>query len=149
VTARIDLVPGLDGAAAFAPGQAIRGVVRWSIARPPERAVLRLCWTTRGRGDAECGEGGAVSIAELPRVVPPQDASPYRALPTEERAPVLGAHEVRAFRFTAPRHPVSFEGSLIAVEWRLALLLEPRLGAAEARLVIAPGRAPVRLADTR
>jgi hypothetical protein len=148
------------GRAAFAPGDEIRGVVRWELPHAPVEAALRLGWSTRGCGDVERRDIEVVSVADLPRVVAARaDEGPYRgAMATEEAAPLLSSTEVRRFSLVAPAEPYSFEGRLITLAWALTLYrgrypyaVVGALRTAEIvmPLVIAPARAPVVLGALR
>ena len=71
----------------FSPGDEIAGTARWQLDEPPAQLDIHLCWSTRGKGDAD---SEIVSTVSVPN-------------------PMAGGES--PFRFTAPGEPHSFSAS--------------------------------------
>ena len=114
----------LDGnRAEFAPGEVISGVVRWDPATSPSRLGIALAFRTEGRGTQD-----SASVAELDL-----DAQ--------------SAGGEAAFRFTAPRAPYTFDGTLISLRW--FLLATSRKDNAEFPITLSPWVKIIRLQQVK
>jgi hypothetical protein len=107
--------------AAFAPGEPIRGSVRWSASHPPRSVRVSLLWSTEGRGTRDVGVAHTLNLEN-----PQQNGE-------------------RPIEFTAPAGPCSFTGELITLEWAVEAVIDPGELAGRATLVIAPLRRPITL----
>lgn len=105
-----ELVIELDRAA-YAPGETITGVARWSGLPARTAAALALGWWTEGPGDRDSGLAGEEKLS--------------------------GESGRKTFSFVAPDSPCSVNGVHVSVKWAVAL----RAGEIETRapLVIGPG----------
>ncbi|MCA9291511.1 MAG: hypothetical protein KDA25_10305 [Phycisphaerales bacterium] len=79
----------------FRPGEAIEGVVSWTLDAAAHAVEVRLLWYTRGKGD------GDVGVADLVRFDAPASA------------------DSQIFRFIAPNGPWSFDGRLVSLVWAI------------------------------
>lgn len=86
---------------AYRCGEEIAGAVHWELADAPQKAEVRLCWYTRGKGTED------VAIVET--------------IPLE--TPLAG--DMRPFSFIAPAAPHSFSGKLISLIWIVEIVLKP------------------------
>jgi hypothetical protein len=110
-----------DAAAAFAPGEEVRGRVSWNIDEPSPAVELRLFWFTRGKGTEDAGIVQTVKFDQaLPR-------------------------ETRSFELRLPEAPYSFSGQLISLVWALELVAYPSKRATRCEIEMGPGRKEVRL----
>ena len=89
---RIDFVPRK---AFFRPGEKVEVQVHWSEPSPPELISLEVSWFTVGKGT-----GDSRSIAE-----------------TEIVAEGASGHD--RWSFILPRGPLSCDGKLLAIQWRI------------------------------
>ncbi len=78
---------------AYAPGETLRGSLRWNLADEPAFLELALFWYTEGKGTTD---SGAVE---------------------QERIDHPGRQGTRGFSFELPAGPVSFNGTLISLIW--------------------------------
>ena len=115
---RIDLG---EARPAFAPGDEVRGSVKWARAFPPELIELKLIWTTSGRGseDVEVVETIAFENPEL--------------------------EGMRSFRLRLPDSPYSFSGKLVSLTWMLELVVRPEDAAERLTIIIAPNNKEITL----
>ena len=102
-----------DGGVHYAPGETIEGIVSWNLDHV-KSAALRLFWRTEGKGTQDIGLS-----AEMPFDQP---------RPADERA----------FRFTVPQGPWSYDGKLVAIVWALELETEPGGQMESLELVVSP-----------
>lgn len=107
----------------YRPGEVLSGVASWDLRLFPEAVVVRLLWRTSGRGTAD------------------------RQVVEETRFLEVLAREQRPFRFTLPREPYSFSGSLISLTWAVEVVAEGLKTSSELGLVLAPGGREVTLAE--
>jgi len=122
---------GLEGSrASFRPGEEVAGAVAWSVAEEPgseataaapERAVVRLAWFTRGKGDRDSGVAAEVELPEP------------------------AASDRRDFRLRLPEGPYSVSGKLVSVVWVVEAILEPGERAQHVEIVVSPTGREVRL----
>jgi len=105
----------------FRAGETIIASVHWSLERPPAACLLNLLWYTSGVGEE------AVGIVER---------HCFDHLESQGR---------RRCRFTAPKHPPSFSGRLVSLQWAVEALLQPVGGVARCDVIIAPERQAVDL----
>lgn len=75
------------------PGDQLTGEVFWALEKPRSRILVRFGWFTEGRGTSD------------------------NAVVAEEVIEHPGAAGQRAFAFTVPDGPYSFEGHLITLSW--------------------------------
>jgi hypothetical protein len=106
----------------FAPGETVTGRVAWTVAEPPKRAELCLCWSARLPRDERSDAVAATVAFEVPRM-------------TDERD----------FEIALPLAPVSCRGEVIELTWTLEMTIEPGAHVAQAPLVVAPGEEALRL----
>jgi hypothetical protein len=85
----------------FRPGERLDGSVSWQHAEQIRSAVVRLFWTTSGKGTTDTA---IVSAQDLDN--PQSDDS-------------------RKFSFVLPAGPPGFSGSLISLSWGVELVVEP------------------------
>ncbi|MGA2498490.1 MAG: hypothetical protein ABSH20_12150 [Tepidisphaeraceae bacterium] len=115
----VDIGIELDGdRRSYRPGERVSGRVNWTGSAS---ARLELLWTTRGRGDADTQVIGSLNWTG------------EAALP-----------QSRPFVFDLPAAPWSFSGKLVALIWRLRLVLDGGLETA-ADIVVSPTDLPVDL----
>lgn len=104
-----------EGKTAFAPGENLTGIVRWSGEQCPAWLELRLFWYTEGKGTQDLG------------------------VATTERFSELAVSGERSFRLPAPAHPPSCSGQLVSIRWALELVSADDQPVVKQNLVIAPG----------
>jgi hypothetical protein len=107
--------------AAFAPGEALKGTIRWQLEKMPKRIELRLFWFTSGRGTRDVG---AVDVRQLACA---QAAGPVR------------------FEFALPTGPLSFTGQLITLQWAIEAVIHPGSETQRIEFVLSPSGAPISL----
>ena len=98
---------------AFKTGDTLAGRVSWDVSRATS-AELRLFWFTRGKGTEDVGLVDSLAFAD-PR-----------------------AADERQFRFTLPREPYSFSGTLLSIVWALELIVEPGSAVERREFVLSP-----------
>ena len=84
-----------EGRTRYHPGEAITGIVGWEFDRPPELIEVRLYWRTSGKGTTDRGLAAT------------------HALRAE------AAVNAEVFELRAPDGPLSYDGTLIAIGWRV------------------------------
>lgn len=109
------LIGLIDEKTDFQHGGPIEGAVAWQSENDLKSVSLRLFWYTEGKGDRD------VEIVEEVEFDGPFDS-----------------REKRAFQFTAPAQPSSYEGRLISIKWALELVAEPCDDTAREEIVISP-----------
>jgi hypothetical protein len=87
--------------ASFRPGERLDGSASWQHAENIRSAVVRLFWTTSGKGTTDT----AIVMAE--DLAAPQ------------------SNDTRRFSFVLPAGPPGFSGSLITLSWGVELVIEP------------------------
>ena len=96
LTLTIDRAP-----ANFRPGERLDGVASWQHVENIRSAVVRLFWTTSGKGTTDT----AIVMAE--DLTNPQ------------------TDDTRRFSFVLPAGPPGFSGSLITLSWGVELVVDP------------------------
>ena len=96
LTLTIDRTP-----ASFRPGERLEGSASWQDAEKIRSAVVRLFWTTSGKGTTDTAIVMAQDLAD------PQ------------------GNDTRRFSFVLPAGPPGFSGSLITLSWGVELVIEP------------------------
>jgi hypothetical protein len=116
LTLTIDRVPAM-----FSPGERLTGVAAWQHANTVRSAVVRLFWTTSGKGTTDTA---IVAALDLPD---PQ------------------TDDTRTFSFILPAGPPGFSGSLITLSWGVELVIEPGELATHREFVCGPQGKEIRL----
>ena len=106
----------------FFPGEELSGAALWELDTPPQRAEVRLVWSTKGKG-TEDAEVVATVTFDTPQ-----------------------AGDTRPFALRLPAAPYSFSGKLISLGWAVELVLQPGSQCARTEIVIAPDGTEVLLA---
>ena len=124
--ARSKLALMLDGdRGVFAPGDEIAGTLAWTRDAIPKSAKLMLWWESKSQHAQHREVVGEAEVAELPRLIDSDPASPYRGTSLiEGDAAPLAAAEQRRLRFTAPDAPYTYDGKLFEVTWGLELVVD-------------------------
>lgn len=102
----------------LAPGSRVGGVARWTSDEALKQARVLALWTTSGKGTRDEGAGAQ------------HDFGPPRR--TDEQR----------FELRLPEGPLSFEGHLITLEWKLELVLDDEI-VAELDFVLSPFDQPI------
>ena len=100
--------------ACFRPGESLEGVASWQGVANIRSAVLRLFWTTSGRGTSDTA---VVLVEDL----------------THPRS-----DDTRRFAFILPAGPPGFCGTLITLRWGVELVIEPGEKAIHREFVFGP-----------
>jgi hypothetical protein len=108
----------------YAPGQALRGVVRWAFDRPPRSAEVQLVWRTEGKGNTDAR--AAV------------------------RQPLSGARYDAQHRFeiTIPPGPMTYHGTILSILWTVEAVTDNPDASAKVDIVVSPHDQPVRMRST-
>jgi hypothetical protein len=109
------------GRSAFAPGDAVRGTVEWTLDATPEHLEARLLWHTEGRGTRDVGVAERVAL------------------------PAHAAVGSGSFTFRAPSAPWSCSGRLVSIVWAVEVVADPAGEVAREPIVLAPGGREVQL----
>ena len=109
--------------ACFRPGERLEGVASWHNVAAIRSAVLRVFWTTSGRGASDT----AVVLAE--------DLANPRG------------DDTRRFTFVLPAGPPGFRGALITLCWGVELVIEPGELASHCEFVLGPDAREIRLPE--
>jgi len=107
--------------ASFAPGELVRGAIKWHTSTSPKRVTVQIGWYTEGRGSTD-------SRVEY-----------EQAWDTEE---LTGTE---AFEFELPLTPYSFAGKLIELKWYVKLQTRKGGHMTHTDFVFAPARERVTL----
>lgn len=107
--------------AIYRPGENVSGRAIWSHAGEPRSVVVRLYWTTSGRGTTDTEVAAEVAAPSA------TDAGEFR------------------FSLAVPPAPPSFSGKLISLEWGVELLVEPGERAIQVAIVVSPTGGEIRL----
>ncbi len=105
----------------FRPGERLDGKASWQHADKISNAVVRLFWTTSGKGSTDTA---IVSAQEL--------ANPQ-------------SDDARTFSFVLPAGPPGFSGSLITLSWGVELVIGPGERAIHREFVFGPEGQEIRL----
>ena len=108
------------GEGGYVPGEALTGLVRWSLSREPVVVMVRLFWRTEGKGSGDSGLAGELKFEGL-----------------------TGAGE-QAFVFEGPDGPYSYSGKLVSVVWAVEAIASPGDEVARAELTLSPTGQEVR-----
>lgn len=108
------------GDSGYVPGEALTGLVRWSLGREPVEIAVRLFWRTEGKGSSDSGLAGELTFEGLG--------------PTGEQA----------FVFEGPEGPYSYSGKLVSVVWAVEAIAKPGKHVARQDLVLSPTGREVR-----
>ena len=103
----------------FLPGESLSGHVRWDVDGALAALEIRLFWYTAGKGTQDVG------IVATERLDAPRPSGG------------------RPFRFTLPRTPFSFSGTLISLVWAIELVALPGAETQRVEFVVSPTRAEV------
>ena len=104
----------LDDRIKFRPGATIEGIAALELERPVRHLHVHLCWHTEGRGT--------------------EDAAVVDTVTFDDPKPI----DAQIFRFTAPNGPYSYDGSLIAIQWRIEIEAKGVKTTPHVPLVISP-----------
>jgi hypothetical protein len=96
LTLTIDRTPAM-----FGPGERLAGTASWQRVENIRSAVVRLFWTTSGKGTTDTAVVTAQDLAN------PQTDDTHK------------------FSFVLPAGPPGFSGSLITLSWGVELAIEP------------------------
>ncbi|MEM9414316.1 MAG: hypothetical protein AAGA29_02405 [Planctomycetota bacterium] len=96
----------------YRPGEAITGLMRWSLRQPPERIDVRLFWWTSGKGSSDSGLAGELTFEGL------------------------AAQGEQAIVFDTPAGPYSFSGKLVTIQWAVEAVARPGKEVARAAVVL-------------
>ncbi len=110
-----------ESQATYEPGTDLVGTVRWNRPKPFSEIELHLFWYTMGVGDQDSG------LVETLRWENP------------------GSQGERFFEIRLPRAPYSVHSPNLEIKWALEATGKPGKDSARTELVIAPGRAPLKL----
>ncbi|XAL98483.1 hypothetical protein OT109_12950 [Phycisphaeraceae bacterium D3-23] len=99
-------------AGGYRPGEAITGLMRWSLTQPAERIDVRLFWWTSGKGSSDSGLAGELKFEGL------------------------AASGEQAIVFDAPAGPYSFSGKLVTIQWAVEAIARPGKQVARAEFVL-------------
>lgn len=105
----------------FQPGQVVSGKLLWALTKAPKEIRLELSWSTEGR----CTNDKKI---EAERTWNTQETS------GEE-----------AFEFTLPPSPYSFNGPLIALNWKLSVSVKKGQAECDLPITVSPNLSPVEL----
>ena len=103
----------------FRPGEPLAGRVRWSLAKPPKSAQVRLFWFTQGQGERDVVVVETLAL-EAPRAV-----------------------DDRPFSFRLPESPYSFTGKLVVIQWAVELVLMPGERTQRVQFELSPFDVPI------
>ena len=107
--------------ACFRPGEQLAGSASWQHAAEIRSAVVRLFWTTSGKGTTDTE---IVLEQELDHPQP---------------------DDTRRFSLVLPAGPHAFSGSLITLNWGVELVIEPGELAVHCGVVVGPQGEEIRL----
>ena len=109
--------------AVFRPGESISGRATWRDAPKARSVVVRLYWTTTGRGTTD-----TEVVAESAEQDPSEQGETRFSLPL-------------------PPAPPSFSGKLITLSWGVELLVEPGEYAEQVEILVSPAEKEIRLPE--
>lgn len=109
--------------AVYRPGETVGGRATWNGAGEPRSAVVRLYWTTSGRGTTD------IEVVAEVAAPSPSDRGELR------------------FSLPLPPAPPSFSGKLITLSWGVELLVEPGEHAQQMEIVVSPTEKEIRLPE--
>lgn len=115
------------GKTVFAPGERVRGNVRWLLAEPAgseEPLELSLFWYTEGRGTRDVGVVERIEI------------------------PAAGAFGSKDFDLALPNGPYTFSGKLISLIWAVELLCREQDEMFRREIIVSPTGTEILLAET-
>jgi hypothetical protein len=108
----------------FAPGETIKGTVKWQMDENPASLELSLFWYTAGKGTQDVGVVNSLKFDNP------------------------GSFGKKDFRFVLPNGPYSFSGKLISLIWALELTSIPSSQTERIEITVSPSGSEILLNQT-